>query len=435
MKKFFYKFFIIFFTIITTFPTLSFCDDIDDEETVNVNSQIISSSMSEQEKIKIPEINSRACVVIDRNTNTILYGKKENEKRKMASTTKIMTAIITIENCNLDNSVEVSKKAAGTGGSRLGLKAGDKITIRGLLYGLMLRSGNDCAVCLAEYVGGSLEGFANLMNEKAKELNLKNTNFETPHGLDSENHYTTAYELALLSNYALKNKIFAQLVGSKNYTIMINGSTKSLTNTNELLGEFQGVYGIKTGFTNGANRCLVTACKRNDIDIICVVLGADTKKFRTEDSIKLINYIFNNFQNVNFQELIDNEFEKWKKINIDQFTIKKGISQKLELKLNELENTFLPIRKDLKDNLLVSIDCEKNFEAPVNSNLEIGSAKIQIDDNIILSTSIITKNSIEKKSAFSYYSYFLKNFNSIIQNVPLGTCTSGTFHNKKEMNF
>lgn len=254
------------------------------------------------------------------------------------------------------------------------------------------------------------------MNEKAKELNLKNTNFETPHGLDSENHYTTAYELAILSNYALKNQIFAQIVGSKNYTITINGVQKELTNTNELLGALQGVYGIKTGFTNGANRCLVTACKRDNIDIICVVLGADTKKFRTEDSIRLINYIFNNFQNVNFKELIDNEFENWKKRNVNQITVNKGISQKLELKLNDLEYTSLPIRKDLKDNLLVSIDCTTNFEAPVNSNLEIGSAKIQIDDNIILSTSIVTENSIKKKSAFSYYNYFLKNFNSILQN-------------------
>ncbi len=435
MKKFFYKFFIIFFITITTFPTISFCDDIDDEETVNVNAEIMSSSIPNQEKIIIPETNSRACVVINRNTNTILYGKKENERRKMASTTKIMTAIITIENCNLDTSVEVSKKAAGTGGSRLGLKTGDKITIRDLLYGLMLRSGNDCAVCLAEYVGGSLEGFANLMNEKTKELNLKNTNFETPHGLDSENHYTTAYELALLSNYALKNQVFAQIVGSKNYTITINGISKELTNTNELLGALQGVYGIKTGFTNGANRCLVTACKRDNIDIICVVLGADTKKFRTEDSIKLINYIFNNFQNVNFQELIDNEFENWKKRNVNQITVNKGISQELELKLNDLEYTSLPIRKDLKDNLLVSIDCETNFEAPVNSNLEIGSVKIQIDDNILLSTSIITKNSINKKSAFYYYKYFLKNFNSILQKCPIGDAYRWDRNKRNMINF
>ena len=137
--------------------------------------------------------------------------------------------------------------------------------------------------------------------------------FESPHGLDSDGHYTTAYELALLSDYALKNKTFLQIVGTYNYTISINGHPKSLTNTNELLGNLNGVYGIKTGFTNGANRCLVTACKRNDMDIICVVLGCDTKKLRTSDSIKLIEYTFSNFEYVNIQEKIDTELENWKK--------------------------------------------------------------------------------------------------------------------------
>ena len=219
----------------------------------------------------------------------------------MASTTKIMTATIIIENCNLEETVEVSKEAANTGGYRHGLKTGDKISIKDLLYGLMLRSGNDAAVALAEVCAGSIVDFSNLMNKKANELGLVNTHFESPHGLDSDGHYTTAYELALLSDYALKNKTFLQIVGTYNYTISINGYPKSLTNTNELLGNLNGVYGIKTGFTNGANRCLVTACKRNDMDIICVVLGCDTKKFRTSDSIKLIEYTFSNFEFVIIQ--------------------------------------------------------------------------------------------------------------------------------------
>ena len=175
-----------------------------------------------------------------------------------------------------------------------------------------MRSGNDSAVALAEYAGGSIEGFAEKMNKKASDLGLNNTHFETPHGLDSDEHYTTAYELALLSNYALNNKIFAQINGTKEYTITINGYPKQLSNTNELLGNLDGVYGIKTGFTNGANRCLVTACKRNSMDIICVVLGADTKKFRTKDSISLIEYTFNTFEHINIEEFINKEFEKWK---------------------------------------------------------------------------------------------------------------------------
>ena len=188
------------------------------------------------------------------------------------STTKIMTATIIIENCDLSQSVTVSKKAASTGGSRLGLKTNDKITIKDLLYGLLLCSGNDAAVALAETAGGDIQGFSKLMNNKAKALGLKNTNFESPHGLDSDGHYTTAYELAILSDYALKNKTFLEIVGTKNYTVTINGYPKTLSNTNELLGNLNGIYGVKTGFTNGANRCLVTSCKRNDMDIICVVL-------------------------------------------------------------------------------------------------------------------------------------------------------------------
>ena len=145
MKKTFYKIFILFSILSFGIFSFSFCDDIGDDEIIDVNSEITSSNLSKKE-IKPPDINSRACVVIDRNTNTILYGKNEKQKRKMASTTKIMTATIIIENCNLDETIEVSKKAAGTGGSRLGLKTGDKITVRDLLYGLMLRSGNDDAV-------------------------------------------------------------------------------------------------------------------------------------------------------------------------------------------------------------------------------------------------------------------------------------------------
>lgn len=188
------------------------------------------------------------------------------------TTTKIMTATVIIENCDLSQTVTVSKKAASTGGSRLGLKTNDKITIKDLLYGLLLCSGNDAAVALAETAGGDISGFSEMMNNKAKKLGLKNTNFESPHGLDSDGHYTTAYELAILSDYALKNKTFSQIVGTKNYTVTINGYPKVISNTNELLGNLNGVYGIKTGFTNGANRCLVTSCKRNDMDIICVVL-------------------------------------------------------------------------------------------------------------------------------------------------------------------
>ena len=267
---------IIFLLIIINIIIIphSLADDSDIlTDTVDVMSEInLNNSIETFNSDSSLNLNTRACIVLDRTSKRTLYSKNETSKVKMASTTKIMTATIIIENCNLNDTVEVSKKSAGTGGSRLGLKTGDKITIHDLLYGLMLCSGNDAAVALAESCSGSIEEFSNLMNNKAKELGLSNTHFESPHGLDSDAHFTTAYELAMLSDYALKNPIFSKIVGTKNYTVTINGYPKNLSNTNELLGNLNGIYGIKTGFTNGANRCLVTACKRNDLDIICVVL-------------------------------------------------------------------------------------------------------------------------------------------------------------------
>lgn len=404
----------MFFIFISMFVYVSFADDIDNE-TIDVSTELNSFTDTSAETIKEPDVNSRACVVIDRKTNSVLFGKNENTKKKMASTTKIMTATIIIEKCNLSDTIEISKKAAGTGGSRLGLKTGDKITILDLLYGLMLRSGNDAAVALAEYAGGDINGFAELMNAKALELGLTNTHFETPHGLDSNEHYTTAYELALLSNYALNNPTFAKIVGTKNYTITINGSPKALSNTNELLGNMEGVYGIKTGFTNGANRCLVTACKRNNIDIICVVLGADTKKFRTIDSIKLINYVFNNFVVYDLESFVNKNFEDWKKDNLNTFIINKGLSQDVLLNIENLYISKVPIRKDLINSFEMKVECQKYFKAPVKGNSSIGNIVISTSGKEIAKCNISIMNNIDKKNSSYYFIYLLKNISSIFQ--------------------
>ena len=404
----------MFFIFISMFVYVSFADDID-TETIDVSTEINSFTDTYTEPIKEPDVNSRACVVIDRKTNSVLFGKNENSKKKMASTTKIMTATIIIEKCNLTDTIEISKKAAGTGGSRLGLKTGDKITVLDLLYGLMLRSGNDAAVALAEYAGGDINGFAELMNAKALELGLTNTHFETPHGLDSNEHYTTAYELALLSNYALNNPTFAKIVGTKNYTITINSSPKDLSNTNELLGNMQGVYGIKTGFTNGANRCLVTACKRNNMDIICVVLGADTKKFRTIDSIKLINYVFNNFVVYDLESFVNKNFEDWKKDNLNTFIINKGLSQDVLLNIENLDISKVPIRKDLINSFEMKVECQKYFKAPVKGNSSIGNIVISNSGKEIAKCNISIMNNIDKKNSSYYFIYLLKNISSIIQ--------------------
>lgn len=371
-----------------------------------------SYSKNSSSESKIPIINARHAVVIDRISSQILYGKNEFEKCKMASTTKIMTAIIVIENSNLSDIVTISKKSANTGGSRLGLSQNDKISVENLLYGLMLKSGNDAAVALAEYVGGNIENFINLMNKKAENLKLSSTHFVTPHGLDDENHYTTAFDLAKLANYALNNPTFSKIVSTKSYTITINGNIKQLDNTNELLGNFEGIYGVKTGFTNGANRCLVTACKRGELDVICVVLGCDTKKDRTQDSIKLLNYILNNFSVINVKEIVYQNFNEWAKTHTNSFKINKGISQSLDLYLNESDFKFSKMAIDNAnlEKISTNISFRSYFEAPVNSNETIGNIQFLVDNTEIFNINFYNRNYIERKNLYCYLTYILKNY-------------------------
>lgn len=396
---------IIMITFIIIFLNIQYiyADDVD-EEIVEVNQEFTENCINEVAKniSGEPTINSRKAIVFDRKSKRKLYGKNEKVKCAMASTTKIMTATVTLENANLSDEITISAKAGGTGGSRLGLKKGDKITLNDLLYGLMLRSGNDAAVAVAEHVGGSVQGFADMMNKKAQELGLTNTNFVTPHGLDNSKHYTTAFELAKLTDYALQNEKFAQIVGTRQTSITINGVPRTIANTNELLGVLNGVVGVKTGFTNGAGRCLVTETKRNDKDIITIVLGADTKKDRTRDSIKLIEYTFSNFKNVNIKEKTLEEFEKWNAINSKRIVVIKGKEKNVKLELNKLENEIIPMKAEQENNIRITINTITQIEAPIEKGQKIGTLSINIDDEVIENVDIVCEEKIEKKSWIDY---------------------------------
>ena len=408
-----YKIFICLFFIIL----LSFSPVLADDENFEYLSDLSTIQSSNSENITEPTINSRAAIVYERSSGKILYGKEENEKRKMASTTKIMTAFVVLENTNLDDIVTISSKAAGTGGSRLGLHKDDKISIQDLLYGLLLCSGNDAAVALAEHVSGDLSNFANMMNSKATSLGLSSTHFVTPHGLDDDNHYTTAYELALITNYALKNDVFANLVKTKTYTISINNHPKTLSNTNELLGNLDGVYGVKTGFTNGANRCLVTAVKRDNMDIICIVLGADTKKDRTKDSINLINYSFNNFKMVNIKEKITNEFVNWKICNSSSFRVEKGVSDSVDIIIQDIPYDFFPIKCNQTDDMSIYIYCNTELTAPLPSGSTLGYLAVSVNNQTVLTLNLYNSNSIALKSPTKFFNSFLKNYSYYLESI------------------
>lgn len=358
-------------------------------------------------KINNPELNARIALIYDRASGRIIYEKNGNKQTPMASTTKILTAIVTLENADLKETVTIESKAAGIGGSRLGLKKNDKITVNDLLYGLMLRSGNDAAVALAIHVGGSIEGFADMMNKKAEELGLTNSHFVVPHGLDNEGHYTTAYELAKMADYALNIPKFKEIVSNKSATIYINGYPKAINNTNKLLGSVSGVYGVKTGFTNGAGRCLVSSCKRGELDIITVIIGADTNNQRIADTKELIEYAFNNFSLLNIGEIIQNKFEQWKKINEGRIYVNKGLENGVKLYLEEPKNSVMAVRKDNIDKVDIEVNSLFYMEAPVAQDEIVGNLRVIINGEEVEVIEIRAMYEIEKKGIEDYLQEFL----------------------------
>ena len=401
MKKIFYSI-LIFLLILLNFSTVC-ADDVDNEGEFENTVEVTASSVT-----ALPKTNSRRYIVYDRISKSMIIGKNEDVKSAMASTTKIMTTIVILEKSDLDETVTVSAKAGGTGGSRLGLKRGDKASVKDLLYGLMLRSGNDAAVALAEHVGGSVKEFAELMNEKAIELGLTNTHFVTPHGLDDANHYTTALELAKLTDYAMDNETFAKIVGTKSTTIYINNQPRQINNTNELLGVLNGVVGVKTGFTNNAGRCLVTETKRNNMDIITIVLGADTKKDRTKDSVNLIEYTFSKYKMYNLEEQIIEEFNKWKNINEKRILIIKGKTGNPKLALGAIEKAIIPICDN--DKIEYSINALTEVEAPVEQWNVIGTLTVKINGEILENIDIVNVNEVQKRDWKDYFKIVLNRF-------------------------
>ncbi len=214
-------------------------------------------------------ISAQKAILLDGETGRVLYEKAADSRSLIASCTKIMTALVVAEQCNVLDRVKIPKEAVGIEGSSMYLKEGEVLTVQELLYGLMLHSGNDAATALAIYCGGTVEGFAGMMNDKAHRLGLTGSHFENPHGLDSPNHYSTARDLAVLTAYAMKNPIFAQTVSTKNVRV----GERTLTNHNKLLWRVEGADGVKTGYTKAAGRILVSSATRDGRRLICVTIN------------------------------------------------------------------------------------------------------------------------------------------------------------------
>ncbi len=326
---------------------------------------------------------AKSMVVLETTGNNVLYSKNENEKLPMASTTKIVTAITVIENCNdLDKLVKVPKSATLVEGSSIYLREDEELTIRQLLYGLMLQSGNDAAHTLALEIGeGSLEKFAELMNETAKKCGATNSNFVTPHGLDDKNHYTTALDLAKITSYGLKNNVFKEIVSTKKFDIKATekNNARTLLNKNKLLSSLEGCIGVKTGYTKKSGRCLVSACERDGMQVVCVVLNCGPM---FEESSDLINLAFKEYKL--YEILPSYKF-------VSDVVVEDGKSSFLRL-YNKNGFSVVAKEKDI-DKYTVVYDYKKQVKAPIEKDEILGEVKIYFDNTLIFSENLC---SIEK---------------------------------------
>ncbi len=212
-------------------------------------------------------------IAIDSKTKKVLYEKRAYENIAMASTTKMITSLVAINYGNLDDIVTISKTATAIRGAKVGFKTGEKLTLRELVWGLMFKSGNDAAIAIAEHLGGSVAGFSVLMNDFAKTIGIIDSNFQSPHGLDSAMHFSSAYDLAILGATAMENELFAEIVSTKEISAKNTGFTRDYRNINKILWKIPNANGIKTGYTGQAGKCLVTSVKEKDSNIIIVVLN------------------------------------------------------------------------------------------------------------------------------------------------------------------
>lgn len=369
------------------------------EETIENETLNIEDFIETVGKTGVPSINARAAIVYDLSYGRILYEKNPKQRRANASTTKMLTAIVAYEEGNLEDVVVVSRKSANTGGSTIKLRTGDKVTLGDLIKGLLVHSGNDAGTAIAEHIAGNEEEFAKLLNAKAEEIGAVDTHFVTPHGLDNENHYSTAFDLMLIGKKLLEIPFLANIVSQKSVEIKINGNTRILSTTNEMLSTYAGADGIKTGFTGDAGRCLVTSVTKDNRKLLCVVLGCDTKKDRTLDSIKLLDYGFKEYTVVDLSKYLR------KTICID---VAKSEGKVYTL-TKEIEINY-PLKEFEKDTVRVNYIIKNDLEAPIKKGTRVASVEIFVDNNKIDEIEYFLPMDIERKTWKSYFKTILENY-------------------------
>jgi serine-type D-Ala-D-Ala carboxypeptidase (penicillin-binding protein 5/6) len=306
-----------------------------------------------------------------------LWSRDEDTQRAMASTTKIMTAIVVLENANLNDVVTVDKKAAAVGQSSMGLVLGEKLTVGELLKGVLVQSGNDAATLIAEHVGGTVDNFVKMMNAKAAALDLTNTHYVTPHGLDVKGHYTSAADLTSLARYAMRIPAFRAIVGTYQVQVRSDRYTHSLTNHNTLLKSYPGTEGVKTGWTNNAGYCVVAAVKRGSVELMATVMGASSEGSRAQQASKLLDWGFAHYKTTKLTKA----GEHLGRVRVSDYMERTVAAQ-------TAESTSAAVF-DLAGSVQRRIELRKDVPAPVKAGDTVGTLTLYQGDTVLAQVPLV----------------------------------------------
>lgn len=340
---------------------------------------------------KAPDVKALGAVLIDGNSGRVLWEKNADTPLANASTTKIMTCILALESGKTEDTVTVSKNASVQPKTRMGLSEGERIGMEALLYALMLQSSNDAAVAIAEHVSGSVEAFCDMMDEKAAELGAADTDFETPNGLDKNNHHSTAYDMALITGYALNNDKFKDIISTEQITVDSDRRSYTIVNKNRLLREYDGAVGVKTGFTGKAGHCFVGAAERDGMLLISVVLGSGWgsagKERKWTDTKNLLNYGFENYA---YYDLCK------KGEYIDSIPVKGSYNERVRAVIGE--DITLPLTEYEREALYTELKLPESVDAPVKAGDELGMILFKNgSERVITECPLTAESGVDKK--------------------------------------
>lgn len=371
----------------------------------SVGKQAVNATVGEENQDKL-DLQAKSAVLMEGSTGRVLYQKDADKKLPPASITKVMTLLLVMEaiekgTIKLEDKVNISEHAMSMGGSQIWLKPGEDFNVDQLLKATAIASANDASVALAEHVAGSHEGFVDLMNKRAKQLGMRNTNFVNATGLDAEGHLTTAMDIAIMSRELMKHKYVLKYTTT--WMDSLRDGKTELVNTNKLVRFYKGCTGLKTGTTNGAGSCLSATAQRDGLELVAVVMGSDTSDQRFNSAKKLLDYGFAKYQMADVPKLEGDQYHT--------LAVKKGVEDKVGLEYQAAQKVVIP--KGKEKTLECEVQLSENVTAPVEQGQILGKMVVKVDKKVIGEYKITAKEEVRQ---MSYSNAFQKLLSSLLKN-------------------